>query len=596
MESMPKFSQESIQRLREAVDIVDVISRYVPLKRAGASYKGLCPFHDEKTPSFTVHKSSRHYHCFGCGAHGDAVSFLMEHERMSFQQAIEALAERSNVTLEISSSHDELQGVSKARLRHALEEARLFFHAYLLHADEAAEARSYLQQRGLSLGFVRAFCIGCAPRASGLLLSYLLSRGVSQQEILDAGLATPQQSSLREFFLDRITFPILDPIGNTIGFSARKWKETTRGGKYINTAETPLFKKSKVLFGLFYSKKRMVKDRSACIVEGQLDALRLIEAGFDFTVATLGTAFGSAHADQCKALGVDDIYLAFDQDPAGMASAEKAGHILTQKGLRVHVVLFDGAKDPDELLQKKGVDTFYQSLTQAMEYIPFLVQRSKATADWSVPMEKDKAIRGLAQKVREWGSPILIRETFRQLAALCDIPLELLDTSVVPATEQVSPKVPKAEGDADLLLELDLIRWLTTAGAEQHDLVRGCQEHISEEDFRSDIAKKLYARAMESFKVRQKIDFLSFAEDVEQEGVSSAISLLLQRKTSAQNARSALVHIVKAMKERNWLAAREQIKKRMEDPGRTEQELLELAKSFDELAKSPPVISLSSSN
>jgi DNA primase len=585
---MPRFSQESVQRLRDAVDIVEVISRYVPLKKAGAAYKGLCPFHDEKTPSFTVQKSSRHYHCFGCGAHGDAVAFLMQYERMSFQQALEALAERCNVTLEISASSEEERGMPKAKLRTALEEARRFFHAFLLHSDEAAEARAYLQKRGFSLEFIRTFSVGCAPHSSGFLLSFLAARGITEQEALEAGLVTKYSSGSREFFLDRIMFPILDALGNTIGFSARKWKEITPGGKYINTAETKLFKKSKVFFGLFYSKKRIVRDRTACIVEGQLDALRLIEAGYDFTVATLGTAFGLAHAEQLKALGVEDVYLAFDQDEAGKASAEKAGHILTQKGFRVRVVGFEGAKDPDELLQHGGADAFFRALSSSMEFTPFLVQQAKVAFDWSIPVEKDRAIRGLVQKIREWGSSVLIRETYRQLASLCDVPLEFFE---VPAVSVPTVPVPmRNEVGAELLLELDLIRWLIAAGTDQPDIIHSCQQNISEDDFRSDVARRLYARAMESFSRHQKVDFFSFAEDANTEELSSAVAVLLEKKTSLEKAQPTLLRIIKMIKERNWLMARENIRKQMELPGKTEQELFVLAKQFDDMAKSPPVI------
>ena len=269
-----RFTKESIQRLREAVDIIDLISRYVPLKRSGTAWKGHCPFHDEKTPSFTVNKASRHYHCFGCGAHGDAVAFLMEHERFEFKQALEFLSERFGIPLELEQGDVDEKGASRGRLKGVNEAASRFFHAYLLHADEAEGARVYLSKRRFSLSFLQAFSIGYAPATHGLLPRHLKSLGFTEEEMVQAGLLSKHDGRVREFFSERITFPILDAIGNTIGFSARKWREETFGGKYINTSETPLFKKSRVLFGLFYSKKRMMKDRIACLVEGQVDALR----------------------------------------------------------------------------------------------------------------------------------------------------------------------------------------------------------------------------------------------------------------------------------------------------------------------------------
>lgn len=591
---MARYTKESVQRLKEAVDIVDLISRYTPLKRAGTTFKGLCPFHDEKTPSFTVHKASSHYHCFGCGAHGDAVAFLMQHERFEFKQALEFLSERYGLPLETEVGDVEESGPSKGRLKQVNEAASHFFHTFLLHADEASGAREYLAKRGFSLSFLQAFVIGYAPNERGALQNYLHSSGFTNEEMELVGLLSRHDGRVRDFFSERITFPILDALGNTIGFSARKWKEETYGGKYINTPETLLFKKSKVLFGLFYSKKRMMRDRVACLVEGQVDALRLIEAGFDFTVATLGTAFGLSHVEQLRAMGVEEVYLTFDQDEAGLTSAEKAGHLLTKRGIGVRVVRFSGAKDPDELLMKKGKAAFFQALAEGTDYLSFLIDRAVARVNWSRPREKDMAVRTIAEKIREWENPILVYESLKQLARLANVPESLLHIGPTPvggASVRVAPPVPLSESkEPDLMLELDLVRWLVFAGPESEQLVNGCSEHLAADDFTHDIPRRLFSLAMERLKKGEKPDFMSFAAEVDIESVSSAFKVLLGRRQRIEKALPMAAETVKKIKERNWLRKREAIRKKMEDTSLTDDELFVLAQSFDELTKSFPVL------
>jgi DNA primase len=579
---MSRFSKDSIQRLRDVVDIVDIISRYVPLKRAGGSYKGLCPFHDEKTPSFTVHKASRHYHCFGCGAHGDAVTFLMQQERMSFSQAMQFLAERFGVNLEVEHDEKEEKGTPKRLLRELLEKASLFFQSYLLFSEEAGFARRYLEERSFSLEFLRSFGVGYAPKTPGLLRAFLSSQKFTDQQMQEAGLLSFHEGRFRDFFSERITFPILDSFGNTIGFSARKVREETYGGKYINTAETALFKKSRVLFGLFYSKKRIMKDRFICLVEGQLDALRLIHAGFDYAVATLGTAFGPPHVEQLKALGVEEVYLSFDQDDAGAVSAEKAGHLLLKSGLGVRIVNFQGAKDPDELIQKRGKKAFFDAMTASSEYVPFLIHRAKKNHNWMVPQEKDASIRMIVEKIREWNNPILVHESIKQLASLSSIPEGLIQNDRPQIKE---PEVLPMPSEGPSLLELDLVRWLIFSGPDNKEVVQYCQQNICPDDFSSDIARQLFILALDHIQKGESVDFLHLAQEVDAEKLSDALDILLARRPRREKILPIAMESIRKIKERNWLLAREEIRKKMQEPGKSEDELLALAKEFDRLTK-----------
>ena len=288
------FSRDSLELLRSRVDLVEVLNPYIKLSKAGAAYKALCPFHEERSASFVIQKGDSHYHCFGCGAHGDAIQFLMTHLKMSFTEAVESLADKFQVQLEEVKTSDAPQGPSKAMLKDALDKGAEFYHFYLCHTLEGHAALDYLYTRGLDLDFIRKFQFGLAPKSSGLFANAMREMKIPSDILEGAGLMVRG----REFFSDRITIPIRDALGSVIGFSARKYKTDTFGGKYINTCETTLFKKSKVLFGLSYSRKTIAAEHKALIVEGQIDALRLIEAGFNWTVAGQGTAFGEEHIEE----------------------------------------------------------------------------------------------------------------------------------------------------------------------------------------------------------------------------------------------------------------------------------------------------------
>ena len=307
------FKQESLEELRRRIDLVDVLSSYVDMKRAGAYYKACCPFHDEKTPSFVVQKGDSHYHCFGCGAHGDAIAFLMSHLKLSFSDAVENLAERFHVHLDTVEGRPKEMGPSKQEMRGIMQETAEFYHGYLLHTDEGHAALEYLYKRGIDLDFVRLFQIGLAPRLPQLFHQFVSDKKWDQQLLQRLGLLTQK---LSPFFSDRILFPITDGVGNVTAFSGRKMREETFGPKYINSPESPLFKKSQTLYGLAQSRKRIAKERKAIVVEGQIDALRLIQEGFNITVAGQGTAFGEEQASQLVKLGAHTVYLLLDGDQA----------------------------------------------------------------------------------------------------------------------------------------------------------------------------------------------------------------------------------------------------------------------------------------
>ena len=452
------------------------------LKKTGAAYKGLCPFHDEKTPSFMIQKGDTHYHCFGCGAHGDAISFLMIQLKMNFTDAVESLAQRFNVHLEFSQSSDEKKGPNKTALKQALDHACGFYHLMLLHTAEGHAALNYLYNRGLDLDFIRQFQIGLAPKASGALRKVMHAKSIKDETMMEAGLiAHGKDGGWRDFFYDRITFPIRDASGAVIGFSARKYKEDTFGGKYVNTSETPLFKKSRILFGLNYSRRRIAKERKAIIVEGQIDALRLIEAGFNITVAGQGTAFGDGHVKELMNLGLNQVFLALDADDAGQEAISKIGNLFQKEGVEVRVVRMPPGSDPDAFLREEGQEAFLKLLERSEDFLAFMVRHESRRVNIESPAGKNEIMRTILQKIYDWDQPLMIHESKRKLAQLLQVPESMVGIDQLHNPNLYIKKSASAglqSVDPDRILEIDFLRWLFLMGVAQPHLLQTAQRNV----------------------------------------------------------------------------------------------------------------------
>lgn len=591
---MAKFTKESLETLRSRIDLAEVISQHIELKRQGASFKALCPFHDERSPSFVVNRGDSHYHCFGCGAHGDAIQFLMQHVKLSFQDAIQLLAERFQVPLEVQDAAPDAKRVSRTRLKEALDAACRFYQTMLLHTEEGRGGIDYLYKRSLDLGFIYTFRIGLAPKQEGLFRKFMHASGYRDEELLDAGLLAERGDRLRDFFQERITFPILDAQGSVIGFSARKYKESTFGGKYINTSETPLFKKSRVLFGLNASRRRIVKQKQAIIVEGGLDATRMIYHGFDLTVAALGTAFGEEHAHELIQLGVQKVLLLFDGDKAGQEAQVKVGHIFQKKGVEVNVATLGEGQDPDSLLAKGGALKISQAIINAKDYLTFLVEYHTKRLTGNSPAEKNKMIQELTQRIREWDDAVMVHESLKKLSALTQVPEDILGVGGMQPRSILFKRsvgnIVQQAVDPDRVLEGDLLRWLILCGQTDTDVIALCSANTTEADFRVPVARKLFEATMRALKDGRKLDFLQLTSEIEEEDMPLFLSEILGKKVNRDKAREQLVETLQRIKERNWMLERELVKMKIHSGKASEDELMQLVKQFDELKKSPPKI------
>lgn len=586
---MGTFSRESLELLRSRIDLIEVLSPYVKIQRSGASYKALCPFHEEKTPSFIIQSGDSHYHCFGCGAHGDAIQFLMAHLRMSFVEAVEMLAERFNVVLDEVERTDQPKGVPKKLLKEALDQACHFFQFYLLHTPEGQIALEYLYSRGIDLAFIQQFQLGFAPREDRFFFEVMRAQKISDAVLKEAGLLTQNG---RVFFSDRVTIPILDAVGSVIGFSARKIRPETFGGKYINTPETALFKKSKVLFGLSYSRKRIAKERQAIIVEGQIDCLRLIFNGFDYTVAGQGTAFGEEMVKELIQVGVRQVYLALDGDGAGQEAALKIGHLFQKEGIDVRVVRLPEKCDPDLILQEKGPKDWQERIDESIEYLPFMIEMFSKTINVQTPAGKNELVQGIAKRIREWDHPLMVHESLRKLARLTQTPESLIKTSEENVPQiylQRSSRIGAPQIDPDRILEADLLRWLLLSPVPEK-IIQIAELNLKPEHFRLGATRLIYEKAIKAAKDQQTCDLLSLAIDLENPEQQIFLSEILQKRVNREKAIAGFIETVQRILERHWMQQREEIKLKIYSGRSSEQEILELAKQFDEIKRARPIV------
>lgn len=384
-----------IEDIKFRCPIEDVISSYVTLKKAGNNYKGLCPFHSEKTPSFTVFPQTQSYYCFGCGAGGDVITFTMKNDNLDYADAVEALAARCGISL----PHDEKNintGTGRSRILEMNLEAAKFFRSMLFDERIGAPAREYVQKRELSGAVVKHFGLGYAPDSFDALRNHLKNKGFSYEEMQDAFLCKRSEKSGNYFdlFRGRLMFPIIDNSGNIIAFGGRVLDDSKP--KYLNTSDTAAFKKSKNLFALNFARHHCAEKLIVC--EGYMDVIAMHAAGFENAVATLGTAITSEHARMLKKY-TKKVILSYDSDKAGQNATEKAIRLLSEVGLETGILVMNGAKDPDEFIKKFGREKFRELIDGSRTRFDYRMESLLNEHDISNDAEKIKALSELCSYI-----------------------------------------------------------------------------------------------------------------------------------------------------------------------------------------------------
>ena len=400
---MAQISKDSVEKVLEATDIVDLIGSYIQVKKAGSAFRANCPFHNEKTPSFYITPSTQRFHCFGCGAGGDAISFVRDHENLPFMDAVRKLASRAGIHLveEDSDPKADQSRRTRGRLLDIHREATAFFHEQLMKNPAAAHARNYMKSRGFGSEMAASWSVGWMPDHPKAFLDWARSRKFTGRELVDSGIVKLKEdnqprSGLFVRFQDRLMFPIRNEIGDVIAFSGRQLRENKNSGKYINSPETAIFKKSRVFFGLDRAKKPILQEKAALLCEGQIDAICCHELGIEHAIATCGTACTREHARLLKRY-TNNVLVCYDADKAGLAATEKAYRELVPEGLSVRVVEMPSGDDPDTYLKAHGEEAFRQLLSNAKEFFHFKLERAKASGLFDSPTERAAALNECAE-------------------------------------------------------------------------------------------------------------------------------------------------------------------------------------------------------
>jgi DNA primase len=407
----PLISQETIDKVRQFPDIVGIISDYVILKKRGRNYVGLCPFHAEKTPSFSVSPEKQLWHCFGCHKSGDHVGFIMQMDNVSFAEAITHIAQKAGIPI-VEEERPKWMTQEEHRYKERLEllyAVRVYFESQLPNS----RGEAYLYSRGVSAQMIQRFHLGFSG-ATDAFLAYAKTQGWSTELLIQIGVLSQSESGGVNFrFKQRVIFPILDSRGRTVGFGGRSLDEDPHMPKYLNTEETPLFTKRKILFGLDHAKSAIQKQKTVLVMEGYLDVIAAHQAGITNAVATMGTALSNEHAQLLRRF-VDQVYLVFDADQAGQQAIERGFETLRQHELQVFVVPL-GAKDPGEWLTNEGPEPLLKAVENALPMVGFYLERLRQK--WSGRIESvPEILDQLFPLLEREKDPLVQRHYLKQIA------------------------------------------------------------------------------------------------------------------------------------------------------------------------------------
>jgi len=426
-----RFTEQTLEEIRQRIDIVELIGARLTLKRSGSAFKARCPFHNEKTPSFTVNPLRRSYHCFGCGAHGDVFKFLMQSDGLTFQDAVRTLAARASVPLDTTTDYESAARGVLLRL-HA--ELAAFYVRCLRELSSAAPARDYLRQRQLDDDTVARFSIGFAPTRADTLPRWAAKNGFTVEQLIECGLLAPPREERRDGdfydrFRGRLIFPIRDAMGRVVGFSGRVLDPASHPAKYLNSPETPIFHKGRVLYALDLARASIVRSprREALVCEGQIDVIRCHANGFDTAVAAQGTAFTVEHAELLKRYA-DCVLLVFDGDAAGGKAALRTGAICLQAAMPVRVAVLPAGQDPDSLLRDQGRAAFQTLLDDAASLAAFQVRLLQSgERDPSAIDAVGRAATQVLETLADCPSAVLRSSLLQEAAGLLRLPTSALE-------------------------------------------------------------------------------------------------------------------------------------------------------------------------
>lgn len=553
------YPEELIEEVRTRNDIVEVISGYVRLQKKGSNYFGLCPFHNEKSPSFSVSPGKQMYYCFGCGAGGNVITFLMEYENQTFPEAVRTLAQRAGIALpEADDSKEARQADSRrAKLLEINKEAAKYFY-YQLRTERGSVGMEYLRKRELSDETMNHFGLGYANKYSNDLIQYLKSKGYSEDLIRDAGLCNvDEKHGMYDKFWNRVMFPIQDINHRVIGFGGRVMGDGKP--KYLNSPETEIFDKSRNLYGLNFA--RTSRKGNVILCEGYMDVIAMHQAGFTQAVASLGTAFTSGQASLLRRYA-NEILLCYDSDGAGVNAALRAIGILKEAGMTGRVINLEPYKDPDEFIKALGGEEFQKRLDHAENSFFFELRQLQKNYDLSDPEQKTAFHREIARKLCTFSEEVERENYIEAVAQKYHIGFENLRRLVGTYAAQtglaqpvIRPKsgVQKKNTAAEGIKNSQklLLTWLV----EQPQLYRQISKYISPKDFTEGLYEKVADRLFEELEkgnINPASIISMFEEEEDQREAASLFHTKLERLESTAEQEKALHDIVCAVKRNSY--------------------------------------------
>ena len=588
------ISEATKERVRAASDIVEIIGGYLPLKRAGANFVALCPFHKEKSPSFNVNPHRQIFHCFGCHKGGDVFTFVQEYENIGFNDAVRRLAERAKIPLEADNRPGEQQA------RH-IKDQLLQIHDQVAQrwqnclANEAAgeAAREYLKKRGVSEEAIKLFRIGAAPEAWDDTVNWAKGKGYDLGVMETAGLIIRKEGTDRHYdrFRGRLMFPICDEQGRVIGFSGRVLSGDEKTAKYVNSPETPIFTKSKVFFGLDKSKRAILDAGYAIICEGQLDLIACFTAGVQNIVAPQGTAFTDQHARIIKRY-VDEVVLCFDSDEAGQNAAVRSLDHLLASGLAIRVAVVPAPHDPDSYIKAHGGEAFRQLIEKADGYFDYYLNRLCALNDISTDKGRIIVVRQMLEALQKTGNVVLFEKYAQKTAIQLTVPLSSVTTEFKKMLESKEAR-EETKNEPEEFPEIELSfqdRWLLRLflySDEVLDASRGANPDWIQNTQVREIVRKVI-NTYESGRWKGLIQFL---DDCESPALKMLITEATAGKYDFQNPTQQINDLL--IRLRNQFIDRQAaiLGQRANQPGVTDAERAELMRQQLELRaqKSQPI-------
>ncbi|MBP3283936.1 MAG: DNA primase [Clostridia bacterium] len=523
---MAFIDENLLDEIKSSNDIVDIVSEYVTLKRTGTSYKGLCPFHKEKTPSFSVSSDKQIFHCFGCGVGGDVIRFVQQVENIDFMEAVEMLAERAKITLPEKSDNMDLERVhfKECLFQINLETAKYFRSN--LASENAKAAREYMQKRKLDTNTVNRFGLGFAFGNNNDLFQHLKSLGFTPSDMVAAGVVIQNENSYVDRFRQRLMFPIFDVKDRVIAFGGRVLDDSLP--KYMNSPETPIYSKSKTVYALNFARKAKVNQ--LLMVEGYMDVISLHKAGIPQAVASLGTALTESQGRLMRKYA-PEIILGYDADGAGQAAILRGLDILAAIGCNVKVMKISGAKDPDEFVNKYGPDKLLHCMEHAMTLVEFKLENLKKTANLTTTDGKISFLNSSAAILAKIDNSIERELYSNKIASDVGIGVEAIYSEInkrifgnsnIKVAKNVREKITKAEKEAESRevpehvyhAEKLLIFLLCQNEKKNYEMIK---KYISTENFRVNLYRKYAEKLYEHFEQNQKqnvIDLFTESEDI----------------------------------------------------------------------------------